>query len=67
MPIYEYQCKECEARFDLLRPMNASDDEVKCEFCGSTEVSKLLSAFAATGTVSNSGSIKSCPNYNGFT
>ncbi|KAA3659588.1 MAG: zinc ribbon domain-containing protein [Calditrichaeota bacterium] len=52
MPIYEYQCKDCNARFDLLRPMRASDDDVKCEKCGSSEVSKLLSTFASSSTSS---------------
>ena len=67
MPIYEYEFNECNARFDLLRPMNSSDNDVKFESCGSTQVSKLLSAFAATSNTIASGSVKSCPNYNGLT
>ncbi|KAA3618636.1 MAG: zinc ribbon domain-containing protein [Calditrichaeota bacterium] len=66
MPIYEYKCDACNSQFDLLRPMNSSDDDVKCESCGSGEVHKLLSTFASTGpdTFSNGGG--GCAPYGGF-
>ena len=50
MPIYEYVCKSCDARFEQLqRTMSsAGDDEarVKCPSCGSTRTARALSVFA---------------------
>ena len=47
MPIYEYACKKCSAKFDhLARTMAASDAKVKCPECGSTDTSRALSVFA---------------------
>ncbi|MFC1892733.1 FmdB family zinc ribbon protein [Chloroflexota bacterium] len=28
MPIYEYQCKECSERFELLRSIKDNDNDV---------------------------------------
>ena len=52
MPLYEYQCLECEHRFEKLQKF--SDPPVSvCPACGSNKVSQLLSApavqFKGTG------------------
>ncbi len=49
MPIYEYTCKSCSARFEeLRRSMSAADDDTqaKCPECGSTKTARSLSVFA---------------------
>ena len=51
MPIYEYTCQACDARFEQLqRTMSAADDasaaKVKCPECGSTKTERALSVFA---------------------
>ncbi len=49
MPIYEYNCSKCGCDFELL--VN-SDTEIKCENCGSTELTKKFSTFGfSTGSV----------------
>lgn len=45
MPIYEYRCEGCRAKFSLLIGMVAEPDEEKCPKCGSLEVQKLVSRF----------------------
>lgn len=35
MPIYEYHCLKCNAKFELLRRMRESDDAVECPECKS--------------------------------
>lgn len=48
MPIYEYACGSCHAKFDqLVRTMSGADAaKVKCPKCGSTQTSRALSVFA---------------------
>ncbi len=41
MPIYEYCCRNCTARFEKL---TRGDAEVRCPECGSTVLDKLISA-----------------------
>jgi putative FmdB family regulatory protein len=48
MPLHEYECQTCEARFDRLTTL-AGADEVACARCGSTEVRRLLSVIAGLG------------------
>jgi len=43
MPIYEYECKNCSHRFELLRSITASDSDLKCPKCGSHNIDKQLS------------------------
>ena len=51
MPIYEYRCKKCEQRFELLRRLADRDKRPKCGDCGSRATARiLLQPFA---TVSN--------------
>lgn len=48
MPIYEYQCTECENRFEKL--VFAGDDElVECPECGTERVQKLMSCASFMG------------------
>jgi len=47
MPIYEYQCKTCDNRFEQMRPMAQMHAPAACPSCASTETMRLLSLFAA--------------------
>jgi putative FmdB family regulatory protein len=50
MPIYEYACKACEQDFETLVGANAegpSATSVTCPHCGSAELARKLSVFAA--------------------
>ena len=43
MPIYEYQCQQCEHQFDTLQKL--SDKPLrKCPECGKLKLTKLISA-----------------------
>ena len=57
MPLYEYRCQSCGARFErLVRGTTVAADAVStrpaiiCPQCASEEVTRLLSAFARTST-----------------
>lgn len=43
MPIYEYQCTECQLKFEALRSMKDADVIIKCRNCGSEQTRRLLS------------------------
>jgi putative FmdB family regulatory protein len=45
MPIYEYHCPECDAKFEELRPLNQADQPIECPQCHHTARRKM-STFA---------------------
>ena len=46
MPLYEYYCRRCEQRFELLRPLARMDDPAPCPK-GHEGGERVLSTFAA--------------------
>jgi putative FmdB family regulatory protein len=47
MPIYEYVCQDCGARFDILRSMKESDTPAPCNHCSGGHTTRQLSVFFA--------------------
>lgn len=47
MPLYEYGCRKCGRRFEVLQKMGASAAGLVCPSCGAGEVEKKLSTFAS--------------------
>jgi len=47
MPLYEFYCRDCEAKFEALRPMSEADEPVPCPSCHGLNTTRLLSLFAA--------------------
>ena len=45
MPIYEYRCQNCKAKFSVLTRTFSEPPEVKCARCGAAEVKRLFSTF----------------------
>ena len=52
MPLYEFECQECGARFENLVLKASEKTEVKCPVCGSRTLEELLSSFASTSSTS---------------
>ncbi len=48
MPIYEYVCNDCEARFEKL--VRRFDEQVSCPSCARGSVEKQLSVFAVASS-----------------
>ena len=47
MPLFEFQCTDCNDDFEELLRSSASVSEVKCPHCGSQHVKRKLSVFAS--------------------
>lgn len=52
MPIFEYECRECGAKFEKI--VSSGARKVKCKKCSSSRVEQRLSVFAVAAT-SNGG------------
>lgn len=46
MPIYEYVCQDCQAKFELRRGFGQADDPTICPNCQGGTARRLLSTFA---------------------
>lgn len=55
MPLYEYLCRTCDERFEVLQRVGEGPESVRCPECGAREVTRQLSTFAA-GASGSSGS-----------
>jgi putative FmdB family regulatory protein len=53
MPLYEYTCRSCGEKFEMLQRMGAGSAGVVCPRCGSDEVAKQFSTFASAGSASS--------------
>lgn len=61
MPIFEFECKACSNKFDLMIA-NKDKESVKCPQCGSKEIKQLLSLFATSSKASSPDSCRTCPS-----
>jgi len=57
MPIFEYKCRKCGHKIDILEKSSVKIKHI-CEKCGSSEMQKLFSGFSV-GKGGQSGN--SCP------
>lgn len=60
MPIYEYHCLDCGAKFDALRSFHEADEPIPCEKCNSFLTKRAISLCVSMSngrviTSSNSG------------
>ena len=62
MPIYEFECAQCGARFEHLS-RNAQDLPKACTGCGSKKIRKAFSAFSVASAPRHAPSAcASCPS-----
>lgn len=71
MPLYEYRCRECGHRFEILQRLGQGADGLECPHCGAPGVEKQFSTFSATGgesaRASSPGTGSGCGARAGFT
>lgn len=49
MPIYEFRCRRCDARFEAILPLGDRGGSLRCEGCGAGKPERVLSTFATPG------------------
>ncbi len=57
MPIYEFECEECGARFEEL--LAAGMSEVFCQDCGSTRTRRIYSNLSPPGRQPRGAAVRS--------
>jgi putative FmdB family regulatory protein len=57
MPIYEFECEKCGARFEELLAAGASD--VACAECGATRTRRLMSGVSPPGRQPRGAAVRS--------
>ncbi|MBN2344901.1 MAG: zinc ribbon domain-containing protein [Candidatus Aminicenantes bacterium] len=69
MPVYEYKCRKCGAEFEKFFRSLAAAKNVKCEKCGSSQVTKLITccSVSSRGKGGGSDSSSSCGSCSGDT
>lgn len=55
MPIYEYQCEDCQKRSTVFFPTFSAVKDAVCEHCGSSHVRRLISLVAAVRASEEAG------------
>jgi len=56
VPIYEYQCDTCHAKFEKWLRSFSSEEPVRCPKCKSEHVSKAISLCGKSGAAGDYGS-----------
>lgn len=47
MPLYEYQCRACGHRFEILQRIGDGAEDLVCSACGGKKLEKQFSTFAS--------------------
>ena len=55
LPIYEYECRKCKARFEVLQSIRDDGSEVCCPKCQADNPQRVLSLFSPASSKSTSG------------
>jgi len=61
MPIYEYQCTQCDEKFEVRQSMGEDGSRLSCPKCSAENPRRLLSTFFSPGSSSSELSETSCP------
>ena len=59
MPIFEYQCRDCGAKFERI--VSSLREDVSCKECASPHVEQQLSVFAVSSATGDRSAVESGP------
>ncbi|MDD5759422.1 MAG: zinc ribbon domain-containing protein [Desulfobulbaceae bacterium] len=71
MPIYEYQCLNCQTSFEKILASSLPTEPILCSHCGSDKIKKKISttSFRLTSASSSpipAGALSGCSTKSGF-
>jgi putative FmdB family regulatory protein len=49
VPLYEYRCRECRRKFEVLQRVGDGPEGLVCSHCGADRLEKEYSTFASAG------------------
>ena len=61
MPMYEYECRKCKERFEVLQKIDEDNTGLCCPMCRTDKPERVLSAFCSVGA--KGGSAHSAPGH----
>jgi len=64
VPIFEFECKDCSNKFELMIA-NKDKEKAQCPQCGSADIKQLLSLFATSSGGTTPNSCQGCPSAGG--
>lgn len=47
MPIYEYECRECKERFEVLQLGKNDQEKIRCPKCQADKLERVVSLFSS--------------------
>ncbi len=56
MPIYEYECRGCSERFEVLQGAGEGSESVSCPKCDAKDPKRLMSMFGSNISASSGAS-----------
>jgi putative FmdB family regulatory protein len=48
MPIYEYECRKCNEKFEVIQKAGDTNEGLNCPKCQADKPERVLSAFCST-------------------
>jgi putative FmdB family regulatory protein len=58
MPIYEYKCPQCGVKFDILRGISSTNEDIKCPKCGAEKPQRILSVVCGSSRGPSKGNLR---------
>ena len=64
MPIYEYECRNCGERFEVIQKSGEGNEDLCCPKCDTDKPERVLSVFCSGGAKgATSGGSHSAPGH----
>ena len=60
MPLYEYQCRDCQRVFERLESLRGEAEPARCRACGSPQVARIEFSRVAVGAAAEGGGAACC-------
>jgi putative FmdB family regulatory protein len=54
MPVYEYECRNCKERFEVLQSIRDDASKIRCPKCQADKPKRVLSLFSSSSSKSAS-------------